>query len=248
MRHWAVVLFACISLYGVAAASQPAEISGAWKIDTHGGPTPLCSLVQVGSNLNGSCVGPQATGKVVGTVVGQSVHWRWQWVSYAGNSGAFEFKGIVRPDNTIAGMLERREIGLSLHFVAKKQILTTTGQTGGMDISTNSPEPGTTGETATVGVGNTPMQTSWAGTLQVHAAQTPASTTSMTRTPAANQYIDPRWAREATEYGMDPKLVQMSHDMFPFVSQNTQRLQWLEDQENRKADQRRGHSYYINVK
>ena len=117
-----IALFAIIAACWISTPSQSAEISGAWKIDTRGGPVPLCSLVQVGNNLNGSCVGPKATGTVRGTVVGQTVRWRWQWVTYAGNSAAaFDFIGTLGLDNTITGMVERRETGLSLSFTAKRQ-------------------------------------------------------------------------------------------------------------------------------
>ena len=119
-----ITSFHCVILCWISTPSQSAEISGAWKIETQGGPTPLCSLVQVGNNLNGSCVGPQATGTVTGTVVGPTVQWRWQWVTYAGNAAAaFDFVGTLESDNTITGRVERRETGMSLTFTAKRQIV-----------------------------------------------------------------------------------------------------------------------------
>jgi len=50
------------------------------------------------------------------------VRWRWQWVTYFGNKAAtFDFTGSLRPDNTITGMVKRRETGFSLNFTAKRQ-------------------------------------------------------------------------------------------------------------------------------
>jgi hypothetical protein len=108
-----------------STASTPAssaDIHGAWKINTRGGPVPLCHFVQSANNVRGTCVGPQAAGTVTGTVDGQTVRWRWQWVTYVGNAAAgFDFVGTLGADNTITGTVERREIGMSLSFTAERQ-------------------------------------------------------------------------------------------------------------------------------
>lgn len=115
-------LFASIILCGIGVPSHAAEMSGAWKIDTRGGPVPVCKFVQVNNDLSGSCVGPQATGTVTGTVVGPTVRWHWQWTTYVGNAtGSFDFVGNVQTDNTITGTVERRELGLSFDFTATRQ-------------------------------------------------------------------------------------------------------------------------------
>ena len=117
-----IALFACMILWGISVPSHAAEISGAWKIATRGGPTPICSFVQVGNNLNGSCIGLQATGTVTGTVVGPTVRWRWRWATYGKNTAAaFDFIGSLQANNTITGTVERREIGLSLNFTAQRE-------------------------------------------------------------------------------------------------------------------------------
>ena len=113
-------LFVYFALCWISTPSQSAELSGAWKIDTRGGPAPLCILVQVGDNLNGSCSGPQAAGTVSGTVIGPAVRWRWQWAAHSGNvAGALDFVGVLGFDNTMTGVAGRRETGLSLNFTAK---------------------------------------------------------------------------------------------------------------------------------
>lgn len=119
-------LFASIILCGIGVPSHAAEMSGAWKIDTRGGPVPVCKFVQVNNDLSGSCVGPQATGTVTGTVVGPTVRWHWQWTTYVGNTtGSFDFVGNVQTDNTITGTVERRELGLSFDFTATRQSIDT---------------------------------------------------------------------------------------------------------------------------
>ncbi len=121
MIRRAIALFACMILCGTSVSSLAAEISGTWKIDTRGGPVPLCGLAQVGTDLIGSCVGPGATGSVSGTVIGPSIRWRWQFVGYARNAtGTWDFVGILRPDNTITGVADNRK-GRAYNFTAKRQ-------------------------------------------------------------------------------------------------------------------------------
>jgi YD repeat-containing protein len=77
------------------------------------------------NNLSGSCIGPQATGNVVGTVTGSAVRWRWQWTTYGNTSAAaFDFVGTLQPDNKITGILTRGETGLSLEFTATRSVPT----------------------------------------------------------------------------------------------------------------------------
>lgn len=101
--------------------NAPMELSGTWTIDSGHGPSPTCRFEQAANNITGSCAGPNANGTIKGRIVGQRVHWRWEWISYAGKSGAFDFKGTLKAAHTIVGMLERREIGLSLNFTAEQQ-------------------------------------------------------------------------------------------------------------------------------
>jgi hypothetical protein len=98
------------------------DISGAWKIDSQNGPTPVCAFKQAGTNLTGSCTGPKAAGTITGTIVGKEVRWAWQWTTHANDAGAaFDFVGNLASDNTINGKVERRDIGLLLDFKATKQ-------------------------------------------------------------------------------------------------------------------------------
>lgn len=123
--RWATAVLVCLPLCWISTPSLSADISGAWKVETRGGPVPLCNLVQEDNDLYGWCVGPVATGTVIGTVVGPTVRWHWQWVTYSGSAAAaFDFSGTLGADNTITGMVERREIGMLLNFTAKRQSTT----------------------------------------------------------------------------------------------------------------------------
>src|ERR1035441_4414683 len=102
-----------VFLSSASAEVAPVNISGPWKIDSQNGPSPICGIEQTGNNLTGSCIGPNAKGTITGKIIGEQVRWRWQWVTYTGNSAAaFDFIGTLRPDNTISGIIERQEIGL----------------------------------------------------------------------------------------------------------------------------------------
>jgi hypothetical protein len=116
-----IALFACTALCSISAPSQAVEISGPWKIDSQNGPSPICGFEQAGNNLTGSCIGPNAKGTITGTIVGDQVRWRWQWVAYTANSSAaFDFIGTLTPNNTITGWVFRRGTNLSLNFTAKR--------------------------------------------------------------------------------------------------------------------------------
>ena len=114
------ILCAALGFSTLASAEvAPVNISGPWKIDSGNGPSPVCGFEQAGNNLTGSCIGLKAKGTITGTIIGEQVRWHWQWVTYAGNvAAAFDFIGTLRPDNTITGMIERRDIGLSVNFTA----------------------------------------------------------------------------------------------------------------------------------
>jgi len=102
------------------AAEPSANLSGSWKIDTRGGPVPVCTFIQAGSELKGSCVGPQAKGDLAGALAGQTVRWQWVAMANANNrSVAWNFSGTLAADNTITGFAEQN--GRSLPFTATKQ-------------------------------------------------------------------------------------------------------------------------------
>jgi hypothetical protein len=60
-------------------------------------------------------------------------------------------------------------------------------------------------------------------------------------TPQAQQ-------RESAGPQWDKKLEARSRQIFPFMNQESDRLQWLQEQENEKADRQRGNSYTIRVR
>jgi hypothetical protein len=106
-----------------AASGQTAtvaNVSGRWQINS-ARAVPLRGFVQVGSNVTGSCIGPGATGPVIGSVIGQNVQLRWQWSNYnQPNSYAYDFAGTLDSPISIAGKLTAQG-SPPVDFTAQKQ-------------------------------------------------------------------------------------------------------------------------------
>jgi hypothetical protein len=320
MMRRTTALFACLTLCGISVPSHAAEISGAWKIDTQGGPTPLCSLVQVDNNLNGSCVGPQAKGTVTGTLAGSIVQWRWQWVTYTGNAtGAFNFVGVLGADNAISGTVERKETGFALNFTAKRQIVTSDPAGTAVQTPAQVPESAIQSAASAPDQGLNPQpvlaNANQHGFNPTHggdnwqslaagqpATSAPASRPSPMRTAIMNGYnpvngmqsnapafmpyatarpwdaTNPDFIRSqqssalpnnptpeqiaqfnASNGGLrqvgpgpfdqfDPQDVATANAMFPWATQQREKLKWLADQKNIRLDRQQGNSYSIGVR
>ena len=94
-------------------AALAADLTGTWSVSgtiVAGGQivasaTPVCTFQQAGSQLSGTCKGPNAVGPAVGTVEGASV--AWQWAANAdtreGTSNIVRFHGTVGADGVIRG-------------------------------------------------------------------------------------------------------------------------------------------------
>jgi len=108
-KIWLVAAFAFSSL--MPAVAQPStNIAGQWKISARlsssGGLFPICSFLQTGDNLAGSCSAPLRTGEITGTIRGTAVNWYWHWSDYHdSNSGTANFAGSLGSGNTISGTL-----------------------------------------------------------------------------------------------------------------------------------------------
>ena len=105
----AVSLFIFFSL--IPAIAQPsANIAGQWKLTaqmtSNGGVFPICSFLQTGNNLAGSCSAPLRTGEITGTIRGTTINWYWHWSDYNdSNSGTANFAGTLGPRNAISGTM-----------------------------------------------------------------------------------------------------------------------------------------------
>lgn len=71
--------WAIVPLLLAAAPALATDLSGTWKITGMVGP--VCTLVQKGDALSGSCRGNAGEGAITGTVSGESVQWRWTRVT-----------------------------------------------------------------------------------------------------------------------------------------------------------------------
>ena len=226
--------FVYFAMCWISNPSQSAELSGAWKIDTRGGPAPLCILVQVGDTLNGSCSVPQTAGTVIGTVVGPAVRWRWQWAAYSGHvAGALDFVGVLGFDNTMTGVAGRRETGLSLNFTAKTFV-----------------PPGAAAPPAAPPIDANTAAHAGGGYASVNGWRTVV-------TPESEGTGNPqyRWQRipppaqndPHNPFGQfDPQEIANAHAMFP--NQEPRMWQWLKDQKNTYLDRQRSNSRAIRIK
>jgi hypothetical protein len=118
------------------------SISGSWKIvSQNNGPSPVCVFGQAGNDFTGSCIGPNAKGAITGTITGDQPRWRWQWVTYAGNSsGSFDFMGTLT-NNTITGVILRRGTDLSLNFTAERQSVSAAPEPRSVPTTTTNKAP-----------------------------------------------------------------------------------------------------------
>ncbi len=107
------------------ASALAADLSGAWKIDSSVGKTPItvnCTLVQTGKTLSGACTpaagnaGPTAFSD--GTVTGSTAAWGYD-VVFAGKPGHVGFTADITSDTTMTGVLSLN--GKPSPFTAAKQ-------------------------------------------------------------------------------------------------------------------------------
>jgi hypothetical protein len=114
-----------ILLAGVLLAASPAaptSFSGAWKVDSSVGTTPIvvhCMLIQTGSALSGACApaGGEPTA-LTGTVEGSSAQWGYD-VTFRGQPGHVGFKAEIKSASSMSGVLDLS--GRPSPFTAAKQ-------------------------------------------------------------------------------------------------------------------------------
>ena len=102
-----LIIAAALVLPGAALA---ADLSGAWKVDSSVGATPIsinCNLVQAGGKLTGDCApatgnaGPTA---LTGTVDGAKAQWGYD-VVFRGAPAHVGYVADIKSDNAMTGML-----------------------------------------------------------------------------------------------------------------------------------------------
>ncbi len=103
------------------ASAFAADLSGAWKIDSSVGKTPItvnCTLVQTGQTLSGACTpaagnaGPTAFSD--GTVSGSTAAWGYD-VIFAGKPAHVGFTADITSDTTMTGVLSLAGKPLAVH-------------------------------------------------------------------------------------------------------------------------------------
>ncbi len=93
------------------AAAHAADISGAWKIDSSVGTTPIsinCTLVQAGHALSGACapaVGDAGPTNLTGTVDGTKAAWGYD-VVFRGKPAHVGYTADIASDAAMTGVLD----------------------------------------------------------------------------------------------------------------------------------------------
>jgi hypothetical protein len=103
----ATSLFIFSSLLYADAQPLP-DIAGQWKVTARvsdrGGFFPICSFLQNGDALSGSCSAPLRTGELTGAIQQGNVSWHWRWKDYHGaGSGMADFSGTLASPNSLSG-------------------------------------------------------------------------------------------------------------------------------------------------
>ena len=93
------------------AAAGAADISGAWKVDSSVGTTPIsinCTLVQTGHALSGACapsVGDAGPTALTGTVDGNKAAWGYD-VVFRGKPAHVGYTADIASDAAMTGVLD----------------------------------------------------------------------------------------------------------------------------------------------
>ncbi len=100
-----------------------ADISGAWKVDSSVGSTPIsvsCNISQTGTVISGDCApaGSDMPAAFTGTVEGTHAKWGYN-VTFNGKPAHVGYEADIKPDGTMAGTLELS--GKPSPFTATKQ-------------------------------------------------------------------------------------------------------------------------------
>lgn len=108
----ASIACALASVAIVAAAPRAADAAGAsgrWSVTGHGADgssvTPVCQVVQSGSRVSGTCVGPNGRGSIAGSISGATIAFQWRTVATTrvGFTGTVTFRGVMERDGAVHG-------------------------------------------------------------------------------------------------------------------------------------------------
>ncbi len=105
-------------------AASAADVSGAWKVDSSVGATPIsikCNLVQTGTVISGDCApatGAAGPTSFTGTVDGAHAKWGYD-VTFNGAPAHVGYDALITSDTTMTGTLELS--GKPSPFTARKQ-------------------------------------------------------------------------------------------------------------------------------
>jgi hypothetical protein len=108
----ASIACALASVAVVSAAPRIADAAGAsgrWSVTGHGpdgsSVTPVCQIVQSGSRVSGTCIGPNGRGPIAGTISGATISFQWRTTrtTAVGFTGVVALRGVMERDGAVHG-------------------------------------------------------------------------------------------------------------------------------------------------
>jgi hypothetical protein len=103
-----------MALFAAGAANALPNVAGRWYVSGkiyYGAQyiqaTPTCHFIQNGSQLGGTCTGPNGSGPIEGRVSGNSITWTWshQATTIIGMTGVTGFEGSFVTPRLIRGWM-----------------------------------------------------------------------------------------------------------------------------------------------
>lgn len=122
MKPTQVMLAAAGSIISLARVAAAAPLSGRWKIDTDmvQRSEQVCSFVQKGLHLQGTCTASNGTVKIIGKVAGTKVTWSYK-TAYNGMPLTVSYSGNRKSGTKITGSTEVTQFGVQGTFTAVKE-------------------------------------------------------------------------------------------------------------------------------
>jgi hypothetical protein len=108
----ASIACALASVAIVAASPRVADAAGAsgrWSLSGHGADgssiAPVCQIVQSGSRVSGTCIGPNGRGPMAGTISGATIAFQWRTTATTrvGFTGVVTLRGVMERDGAVHG-------------------------------------------------------------------------------------------------------------------------------------------------
>jgi hypothetical protein len=128
--RYASAIFAFALLFSSLGRADAANFTGTWSFNGtivfrngYSNASPICILRQAGSNISGTCKGPNGIGAAAGIVNGNAILLRWNHIptTSLGLRGIATFHGAWGADGVIRGTWMDTALGSAVgNFTAQK--------------------------------------------------------------------------------------------------------------------------------